>query len=153
MRSPLKAVIPLVTVGVVTAVAVLGCTGKQSTATPSEPQVKSIEVSYAELRDKRFITRDVALSVGDTLQVTLASNPSTGFKWTADTQISDPSVIQQTSHKSVGQTSDLQGAPGTEVWTFSALKDGTATIQTAYNQPWPAGTKKAWTFTAHVAVL
>lgn len=114
--------------------------------------MKSIDVSYAELQEKKVVSRDVTLSVGDTLHVTLASNPSTGFNWTADTQISDPSVIEQTSHETVPPTSDLQGAPGTEVWKFSASKEGTAMIETDYNQPWPAGAKKAWTFTANVVV-
>lgn len=146
------ATIRLAGVGVLTAAAVLGCEQQQTTATPPEPALQRIEVSSAELRDQKFITRDVTLSVGDTLEVTLASNPSTGFKWTGDTQISDPSVIDQTSHQIVGPTSDLVGSPGTEVWTFSALKEGTATIETDYNQPWPAGAKKAWTFTANVVV-
>lgn len=146
------AMIRLASFGVLTAAAVLGCEQQQTTATPSEPTLQRIEVSSAELGDQKFITRDVTLSVGDTLEVTLASNPSTGFRWTADTQISDPSVIDQTSHQTVGPTSDLQGAPGTEVWTFSALKAGKATIETDYNQPWPAGAKKVWTFTANVVV-
>ena len=44
------------------------------------------------------------------------------------------------------------GAAGTEVWTFDAIKPGSATLTTSYGQPWPGGTKGAWTFSAAVSV-
>jgi len=40
--------------------------------------------------------------------------------------------VKQTSHRFVQPTSDALGAPGTEVWTFTALKPGTTTIATSY---------------------
>jgi len=134
------------------ALAVPGCTAEQSSATPQEPQTKTIEVSYDDLLNQEFITRDITLAVGDTLKVTLASNASTGFSWTAQTQIDDSAIVQQTDHESAGPAAAMPGASGTEVWTFTALKAGTTTIATDYNQPWPGGTKRAWTFKANVTV-
>ena len=139
-------------VGIIVSLAVLGCAAKQSPVSPQGSQTKTIEVSDAELQNQRFITRGITLAVGDTLGVTLASNASTGFSWTAQTQIGDSTVIQQTSHESVGPTAAPPGASGTEVWTFKALKAGTTTIATDYNRPWPGGTKGAWTFTANITV-
>jgi len=148
----MKVGVLLLSIGLVALGAGSGCSTRQSTATSPEPHTTAIEIPYDELMREKFVTRDIALAVGDTLTVTLASNPSTGFSWTAETQIGDASVVQQTSHVSVAPTSAMVGAPGTETWTFRALNAGTTTISTEYSQPWPGGVKADWTFKANVAV-
>ena len=148
----MKAGVLLISIGMVVLWAGLGCTTRQSTATSPGPHTSKVEISYDDLLREKFVTRDITLAVGDTLTVTLASNPSTGFRWTAETQIGDASVVQQTSHVSVGPTSPMVGAPGAETWTFRALNAGTTTISTEYSQPWPGGVKADWTFKANVAV-
>lgn len=130
----------------------LSCAAKPDIRTSPQHQIKTIDVTYDELLNTKFITRRIALTIGDTLRVTLASNRTTGFSWTPQTQIVDPAVIQQVSHESPLATSSTPGAAGTEVWTFAVLKAGSTTITTDYSQPWPGGTKKAWTFTATVDV-
>ncbi|MBY0441538.1 MAG: protease inhibitor I42 family protein [Mycobacteriaceae bacterium] len=130
----------------------LSCAAKPDSRTSPQHQIKTINVTYDELLSTKFITRHVTLARGDTLQVTLASNRTTGFCWTPQTQIVDPTVIQQVSHESPPANSSIPGAASTEVWTFAALKAGGTTITTDYSQPWPGGTKKAWTFTATVDV-
>ena len=122
------------------------------TGRPQEPQTKTIEVSYDDLQNQKFITRDITLAVGDTLKVILASNGSTGFSWTTEAQVSDSTVVQQTSHESVGATTGRLGAWGTEVWTFKAVKAGATTIATDYGRPWEGGAKMVWTFRAKVTV-
>ncbi len=75
--------------------------------------------------------------VGQELTVTLGSNPTTGFQWSEDAEISDESVIKQVSHKFVGPGIDKPpGTPGEEVWTFEALKKGTVTTFLEYSRPW-----------------
>lgn len=134
--------------------AVLGCTGKDSR--PAEPppprQTTTVEVSYDDLLNQKHIARQVSLSPGDTLRVVLASNASTGYRWAAQTQISDSAVLTQTGHQTVAPVDGRPGASGTEVWTFDALKPGAATLTTTYGQPWPGGTKDARTFSAAVTV-
>ena len=51
----------------------------------------------------------------------------------ADAKIGDPGVLKQDSHTYVGPSTDVLGAPGSEVWTFIALKPGTTTISTHYS--------------------
>lgn len=138
--------------GIFAALSVLGCPAKSNAAPPPEAQTKTIEVSYADLQKQKFITRSIALAVGDTLTLILASNGSTGFAWTAEAQISDPTVVQQTGHETVESTTTMPGAWGTEVWTFTAIKAGATAISTDYSQPWEGGSKKVWTFTAQVTV-
>jgi predicted secreted protein len=151
-RVSMRSAFLLTKVGIIVALVVLGCAAKQSPAIPQGSQTKTVDVGYVDLQSQRFITRDITLAVGDALRVTLASNASTGFRWTAQAQIGDSAVVQQTGHESVGPAAAQPGASGTEVWTFKAVKAGTTTISTDYNQPWPGGTKGAWTFKANISV-
>ena len=116
------------------------------------PQSTTVEVSYDDLLNQKNVSRQVSLVAGDTLRVVLASNASTGYQWTAEAQITDTGVLTQTSHQTVAPTDAKPGAAGTEVWTFDAIKPGSATLTTTYGQPWPGGTKDAWTFSAEVSV-
>jgi inhibitor of cysteine peptidase len=116
------------------------------------PQSTTVEVSYDDLLNQKNVARQVSLVAGDTLRVVLASNASTGYQWTAKAEITDPSVLTQTSHQTVAPTDATPGAAGTEVWTFDATKPGSATLTTTYSQPWPDGSKDAWTFSAAVIV-
>jgi inhibitor of cysteine peptidase len=79
------------------------------------------------------ITQNITLSVGNTLKLQLGSNYTTPFRWRADTKIADGSIVEQTSHEYVQPSTDALGAPGTEIWTFAALKPGTTTISTYYS--------------------
>ena len=116
------------------------------------PQTTTVEVSYDDLLNQKSVARQVSLVAGDTLRVALASNASTGYQWTAEAQISDRGVLTQTNHQTVAPTDAKPGAAGTEVWTFDAIKPGSVTLTTTYGQPWPGGTKDAWTFSAAVSV-
>jgi predicted secreted protein len=133
---------------VATTIALPGCAHADNRA----PQSTTVEVSYDDLLNQKNVSRQVILVAGDTLRLVLASNASTGYQWTAEAQISDSAVLSQTSHQTVAPTDAKPGAAGTEVWTFDALKPGAATLTTAYGQPWPGGTKDAWTFSAAVTV-
>jgi inhibitor of cysteine peptidase len=116
------------------------------------PQTTTFEVSYDDLINQKNVSRQVSLVAGDTLRLVLASNASTGYQWTAAAQISDRNVLTQTGHQTVAPTDAKPGAPGTEVWTFESIRPGSATLTTTYGQPWPGGTKNAWTFSAEVSV-
>ena len=116
------------------------------------PQTTTVEVSYDDLLDQKIVARQVSLAAGDTLRVVLGTNASTGYGWTAEAQISDRGVLTQTGHQTIAPTDAKPGAAGTEVWTFDAIKAGSATLTTSYGQPWPGGTQDAWTFSAAVSV-
>ncbi|WP_319436971.1 protease inhibitor I42 family protein [Mycobacterium sp. RTGN5] len=117
------------------------------------PGTTTIDVSYDDLLNKKQIRLNVSLGVGDTLRVNLAANPSTGYQWDAQAQISDEGVIAQRDHYDSGPSGvHLPGAPGTATWTFQALAAGSTTVSTSYGQLWPGGTKNAWSFTAAVTV-
>jgi inhibitor of cysteine peptidase len=100
--------------------------------------------------DASYSGKQVELSVGESLVVTLASNVSTGYSWTL-TGISDESVLQKTKNEYVAPKTNLMGAGGTEVWTFKALKKGTSTISMGYSRPWES-TPPVETFSLTIVV-
>ncbi len=98
--------------------------------------------------------KQVELSVGQSLVVTLDSNPgSTGYSW-ALMQNSDESVLSNTGNKYIAPqtTAPMVGAPGVEEWTFQALKKGTSTISMGYRQPWMPTVTPVETFGLTVVV-
>ncbi|KZS53653.1 protease inhibitor I42 family protein [Mycobacterium ostraviense] len=140
----------MVTVVMVVLSVVLGCIGCASKARP--PATKTIDVSMDDVLRQSAIERDVTMSVGDTLQVTLGSNYTTPFRWAEDMKIGDATVLKQVDHRYVRPDTDMMGAPGTEVWTFTALKPGTTTITTGYASFVGGDNAPTCTFTGKVTV-
>jgi inhibitor of cysteine peptidase len=113
----------------------------------------SISVSCDDFNNQKYISKQMTVAAGDTFTVTLCSNATTGFQWSESAQISDQTVVQQIGHEFVApENTGLVGAPGTEVWTFKALKNGTSTIAMEYSRPWEGGEKGVWTFNLTVTV-
>ncbi len=112
-----------------------------------------LEVSCDDFMKLQQISQQVEVATGDTITLSLCSNPSTGFQWSKDAGISDSAVIQQLDHKflePVGQNN--MGAAGKEMWTFKALKQGAATVSMDYGRPWEGGEKGEWTYKLTVTV-
>ncbi|MEM6106580.1 protease inhibitor I42 family protein [Mycobacterium sp. 050272] len=122
---------------------------------PGGDPAAAIDVYYGEVMNvmERSIISNVDVAVDNILKIRLGSNPTTGYSWTTDTEIGDPTVVQQTSHEWEGPIGPplVLGEPGQDVWTFKALKAGTTTITADYKQPWARG-EEACTFEAIVTV-
>ena len=94
---------------------------------------------------------DITLSqTNPSATITLASNPTTGYSWTATSY--DHSLLTL-SHKYVRSKPELIGSGGNDVWTITATQKAlnapsqTATINFGYLRPWekdkaPANTKQ-----------
>jgi inhibitor of cysteine peptidase len=85
--------------------------------------------------DSSYSGKQVELSVGQSLVVTLESNATTGYSW-ALVQNSDEAVLNETGNQYIAPQTTLVGAGGKEEWTFKALKKGTSTISMGYSRPW-----------------
>jgi len=134
----------------ITAIALLGFAACSPAAT-----AKEVEVSCNDFSEQQQISQSIEVSAGDSLKLTLCSNPTTGFKWAETAQISDQTVLKQTSHEFISPESTPPpppGTPGQEVWTFEALKSGTSTVSLEYSRPWEGGEKGEWTFELNVTV-
>ena len=112
----------------------------------------SLEISCDEFMQEQHFTWEVKVDAGDSVTVTLCSNPTTGFQWSELAQISDQTMLQQTDHEFVPAGTDIPGAAGKETWTFKALKKGTSEASLEYSQPWEGGEKGEWTFNLTVVV-
>ncbi|MEI7827742.1 MAG: protease inhibitor I42 family protein [Euryarchaeota archaeon] len=95
--------------------------------------------------------KQIELAPGDSLIVTLDSNPSTGFAWSIS-GITDEDVIDDVSNEFVGADTGMVGAGGQEVWTFDAGDKGTSTVEMQYSRSWETGVEPAGTFNVTVVV-
>lgn len=105
-----------------------------------------------DFEEQKHITDEIELPVGKGVTVILCSNPTTGFKWNEEAQISDPGVLELIKHEYVEPTSDKVGAAGVEKFSFTALKPGTTTVSLEYSRDWEGGEKAEWTCTLTIIV-
>ena len=70
--------------------------------------------------------------VGEVVSVSLESNPSTGYRWTAKF---DPKFLKLVKQEYVSGSS-MVGAGGTERLDFEALATGTTTLHMVYKRDW-----------------
>jgi inhibitor of cysteine peptidase len=138
----------LVTVAMLVPSMLVGC----HFASRNPPTSQTLEVAMGDVLKQNTIAQNVTLGVGNTLTVKLGSNYTTPYRWTIDAKIGDPTILKQTGHEFVHPTSDALGAPGTEVWTFTALKPGTTTITMSYSSIVGKDSRTACTYTANVTV-
>jgi inhibitor of cysteine peptidase len=149
MKTRIAAI--LIMVGILIT-AVIGCSSADAAANVLRNTHKNIDVGIDELMQNKQIVRSIEINNGDTLTLTLGSNPTTGFSWTEQTSISDKAIIEQTNHESVAPATNALGAVGKEVWTYRTVKAGTTEISTEYSRPWTGGEKAEWTFNLTVTV-
>jgi inhibitor of cysteine peptidase len=144
----------VVSVRVVLAVAALVASTAMGCAFASRnpPNSQTLQVPMDDVLKQNTISQNVTLAVGNTLTVKLGSNYSTPYRWKPDTKIGDSTIVKQNSHEYVQPTSDALGAPGTEEWTFTALKPGKTTITTSYASIVGKDNKTVCTYTANVTV-
>ena len=96
-------------------------------------------------------TASVDAPAGSAVVLTVCSNASTGFTWTAASS-SDPAVAVPGEWVSVDPTEPMPGAAGSQVLTIAADTAGTAVISASYDRPWKGGEKGAWTLALTINV-
>jgi|GEM_PF-515942 len=89
--------------------------------------------------------------VGERFSIELASNPSTGFEWTAT--VAEPAVVTLNGGSYLAPDEQIPGAGGYERFSFTAAAAGTTTITVEYRRPFdPAGQPAAETAVYTVTV-
>ncbi len=140
---------------VIMALSLLACSSEAEEPVSPAPNKVSVAVTCEDFMNQKHISKQFEIQTGGSLTVTLCSNPTTGFQWTEEAQISDTGVLKQVQHEFIGPESEPPpppGTPGQEVWTFEALKEGTSTVFLEYSRPWEGGEKGEWTYTLTVIV-
>jgi len=91
---------------------------------------------------------------GQTLVVTLASNPTTGYSW--QVAEADKALLRQVGDaefkSSASSNPPLVGAGGTETFRFETNGAGTTTLKLVYRRSWETSVPPIKTFTVQVVV-
>ncbi len=86
--------------------------------------------------NESFANQTVVLPVGQVLEVRLAENPTTGFRWQV-AAAGDPACVLVEDVAEHG--SGPPGRGGEHAWRFRAARPGESEITLHYRRPWESG--------------
>jgi len=110
---------------------------------PAQPS-NTVKVTGAD--DKGSVT----LNVGDTLQVTLQGNPTTGYQWEVSSV--DTSILKMSGEPQFTPASPAVGSGGNVVFLFDAIAAGQTKLEIIYHRPFEQNVPPVQTFTLSVTV-
>ncbi len=127
--------------------ALAGCAG-QPTSVSIEPSAKALQVSPGQ----QARCKPIELKQGQTLILSLPSNPTTGFRW----QLFDaaPSVLKALGPEvyRVPKEAGIVGSAGLSTWRFQATLPGQGRLLLQYQRPWEQGVAPALIYDCAVHV-
>ena len=86
----------------------------------------------------------VDVDVGETIEIALPENPTTGHRWQVDAI--DPSLCAIVADERHAPQRPQPGAGGTHVWRLKALRAGRCHIALAYRRAWETAEPAARNF-------
>ncbi len=95
--------------------------------------------------------KPIQVSIGQTLQLRLPSNPTTGYSWNAQ-QTPAELQLDQSAYAADPQGKNLAGAGGYQTIEFAAKFAGTGELKLEYRRPWEKDVPPAKTFSVTVTV-
>ncbi|MDZ4018174.1 protease inhibitor I42 family protein [Pseudomonas sichuanensis] len=92
------------------------------------------------------------LQVGQTMTLTLPSNPSTGYRWLL--QNPAPEILRALGPEvySTPEEAGIVGSGGTSTWRFQAKAAGEGHLILVYQQPWAPEVRPVQTFDCAIRV-
>lgn len=114
-------------------IVVLGCATFATTPTPTPPLIPTGETPNP-LPEPTDPTQLIVVSPGQTFDIVLPSNPSTGYRWDLAREL-DANFLQRVEQTYIAEQPVLTGSGGVDVWTFSAVAAGETTIELGYYPP------------------
>lgn len=109
----------------------------------SPGDMTTLSIECDQLEAEPMVAAEVGLGVGDSVEIRLCSNASTGFTWETPTWEGD-ATLEVVARQDLEGVEAMPGAPGQESFTFKATASGTTVVHFVYSQPWAGGTKGAW---------
>jgi predicted secreted protein len=125
----------------------------RSEFTPDHLGILEFTIPFADLRDLAYEKgplifmeapklsigenangKTIHLVMGQSLELTLAANPSTGYTWQA-VQKPNPDILRETRHYLLPQGKN-PGSPALEYWVYSPVGAGATSIVLEYNRSW-----------------
>ncbi|MFC1971512.1 protease inhibitor I42 family protein [Chloroflexota bacterium] len=83
------------------------------TAADDQTSKAWVEITCDKFSTNHHFNQALEVRVGEIFEVKLCSNPSTGYQWSEDSQISDTTVLKQENHDFIGPESEPPPPPGT----------------------------------------
>ena len=94
--------------------------------------------------------RNVFLQVGDSLEIVLQGNPTTGYMWNLAPW--DRRVLEQVGEYAYKATSDAMGSGGRYTFSFKAIGSGKADLKWSYARPFEKNMPPVKSFEVHCSV-
>ena len=101
------------------------------------------------LVDETFNGRTIDVTVGQTIEVRLSENPTTGFSWQL-TSDGGPACVM-TGDQSIAPAGP-PGKGGDHTWNFKTVRPGECDIELGYRRRWESSATASRTFKIHVKV-
>lgn len=90
-------------------------------------------------RDREALDRGdpaaFVLTTGESFEIRVPANPTTGFGWELGSSLDD-SVVRKVSTTYQSSESGKVGASGTSIWKFTAVGEGRTNVVLLYRRPW-----------------
>lgn len=99
--------------------------------------------------DARMNGKTVALGKGQSLEVSLEENPSTGYRWSLAGALTP--VLQMSADR-LDAPGGMPGRPGTRHLRYTAVGKGGGDLELVYTRSWEKDTPPARRFLLHVRV-
>ena len=99
--------------------------------------------------DETFNGRTIDVTIGQTIEVRLPENPTTGFSWKLTSDGGPACVIADDEF--IAPTGP-PGKGGDHTWKFKAVRPGESDIELVYRRRWESSAGPSKTFKIHVKV-
>lgn len=93
----------------------------------------------------------LTLQRGQTLIVSLASNPTTGYRWNIR-EVSSEQLKSLGPEVFSSPKTDLIGGDGVSTWRFQAAEAGSGRLYLTYQRPWESDAEPAGLFDCRIEV-
>jgi len=113
------------------------------------PTCSSSARNQVKLSEKNAMSR-VEIYIGDTLEVVLKGNPTTGYIWEVD--YVDSAILRQVGKTEFKADRKARGSGGKIIMRFEALTRGQTLLKLIYHRPFEKDIQPIRTFEAAVAV-
>lgn len=124
-----------------------GCAASSSTPTPTLPPTAETPSSLPEPTDP---TQLVTVKTGETFELVVPSNPSTGYHWDIIPEL-DETIVQFVEQGYITEQPVIPGSGGMDIWTFRAAGAGDTTVVLGYYPPSNSNDpEEVVTFSIHV---
>jgi inhibitor of cysteine peptidase len=96
--------------------------------------------------DESWNGREVELTLGESVDLQLPENPTTGYRWHLRSPLEPVLQLQHDSFEGPGGTC---GGGGVRHWCFHIAREGAVTLEMEYRRSWETRAIRTFTVTIH----